>query len=80
VAKLKECNSKLLIYGHLWVVGIIVEDRIVFKDLDKVIKASRVNSEIGTKDCRLAEFVIMKEEVKLCAVLVDFPLCVEVTL
>jgi hypothetical protein len=80
VAKPEECNSKLLVYGHLWVVGVIVEDGIIFKDLDKVIEASRVNSEIGTKDCGLVEFVIMKEEVKLCAVLVDFPSCVEVTL
>jgi hypothetical protein len=72
VAKSEECNSKLLIYSHLWVVGVVVKDRIIFKNMDKVIKASRVNSEIGTEDVRSVDFVIMKQEVKLCAIFVDF--------
>jgi len=72
VAKSEQCNSKLLIYRHLRVVGVIVEDGIIFKNFDKIIKASRVNSKIGTEDLRSVEFVIMKQEVKLCAVLVDF--------
>jgi len=72
VAKSEECNSKLLIYRHLWVVGVIVEDGIIFKNFDKVVKASRVNSKIGAEDLSSVEFVIMKQEVKLCAILVDF--------
>ena len=72
MAKLEECNSELLVYGHLWVVGVIVEDRIIFKNMNKVIKASRVNLEVGVEDLKLVEFVIMKQQVKLCAILVDF--------
>jgi hypothetical protein len=72
VAKSEECNSELLVYGHLWVVGVIVEDRIIFKNMNKVIKASRVNLEVGVEDLKLVEFVIMKQQVKLCAILVDF--------
>ena len=49
-----------------------MEDVIIFKNFDKVVKASRVNSKIGTEDLRSVEFVIMKQEVKLCAILVDF--------
>ena len=49
-----------------------MEDRIIFKDMNKVIEASRINSEIGTEDFRSVEFVIVKEKVKLCAILVDF--------
>ena len=72
MAKLEECNSELLVYGHLWVVGVIVEDRIIFKNMNKVIKASRVNLEVGVEDLKLVEFVTMKQQVKLCAILVDF--------
>jgi hypothetical protein len=60
MTKSEESNSKLLIYRHLWVVGVIVEDRIIVKNMDKVIRASRINSEIGTEDLRLVEFVLMK--------------------
>ena len=72
MAELEMCDSDLLIYRHLWVVGVVVEDRIIFKNVNKVVKASRVNSEIGTEDLRSVEFVIMKQEVKLCTILVDF--------
>jgi len=72
VAKSEECNSELLVYGNLWVVGVIVEDRIIFKNMNKVIKASRVNLEVGVEDLKSVEFVIMKQQVKLCAILVDF--------
>ena len=72
MAESEKCDSDLLIYRHLWVVGVVVEDRIIFKNANKVVKASRVNSEIGTEDLRSVEFVIMKQEVKLCTILVDF--------
>lgn len=49
-----------------------MEDRIIFKDIDKVIEASRVNSEVGVEDLRSVEFIIMKQEVKLSAIFVDF--------
>ena len=49
-----------------------MEDGIIFKNFDKVVKASRVNSKIGAEDLSSVEFVIMKQEVKLCAILVDF--------
>jgi hypothetical protein len=56
--------GRRLIYGHLWVVGVIEEDGVLFKDFDKVLEACRVNSEMGSWERTISG--------RLCAILVDF--------
>ena len=71
MSKMVKCNSQLLIDGHLAIVRTIIKDRIIFYGADKIVKAIRSNTKVGSEDFRPIDLVIMKEKIKLVGVFAD---------